>query len=90
MGVLEDLARARTDYERGDWAAALDSWSGVVPDEMGAEDLRAAAISAYLVGRREAALDFFQRAFHHFESAGDPVVGGPLLLPPRDDPGHRR
>ena len=71
MGVLEDLARARTDYERGDWAAALDSWSGVVPDEMGAEDLRAAAISAYLAGRREAALDFFQRAFHHFESAGD-------------------
>ena len=31
MGVLEDLARARTDYERGDWAAALDSWSGVRP-----------------------------------------------------------
>jgi ATP/maltotriose-dependent transcriptional regulator MalT len=71
MGVLEELARARTDYERGDWAAALDSWSGLVPDEMGAEDLRAAAITAYLVGRRDAAVDYFQRAFHLFESAGD-------------------
>ena len=90
MGVLEDLARARTDYERGDWAAALDSWSGVVPDEMGADDLRAAAITAYLLGRRDAAVDYFQRAFHLFESAGRPVDGGPLLLPPGDDPGHRR
>ena len=71
MGVLEDLARARSDYERGDWAAALDSWSGVVPDEMGADDLRAAATSAYLVGRRDLAIDLFQRAFHLFESVGD-------------------
>jgi ATP/maltotriose-dependent transcriptional regulator MalT len=71
MGVLDDLARARTDYERGDWAAALDSWSGVVPDEMGADDLRGAAEAAFLLGRRDAAVDFYQRAFHLYESAGD-------------------
>ena len=71
MGVLEDLVRARTDYERGDWAAALDTWSGVVPDEMGADDLRAAAVAAYLLGRRDQAIDYYQRAFHLYESAGD-------------------
>ena len=51
MGVLEDLARARTDYERGDWATALDIWSGVDQDDLGVEDLRGAAQSAYLLGR---------------------------------------
>lgn len=71
MGVLDDLARARADYERGDWAAALDSWSGVEPDEMGVDDLRGAARSAFLLGRRDAAVDFYQRAFHLSESAGD-------------------
>ncbi len=40
MGVLDDLARARTDYERGDWPAALDIWSGVDQDDLGVEDLR--------------------------------------------------
>ena len=35
MGVLDDLAQARADYERGDWAAALDTWSGVGPGRPG-------------------------------------------------------
>ncbi len=71
MGVLDDLASARTDYERGDWVAALDSWSGVEPDELDADDLRAAAIASFLLGRRDEAADYYQRAFHLYESAGD-------------------
>ena len=32
VGVVEDLVQARTDYERGDWTAALDVWSDVEPE----------------------------------------------------------
>lgn len=75
MGVLEDLARARADYERGDWAAALDIWSGVDEDDLSVDDLRAAAQSAYLLGRRDDAIDRYQRAFRLCEDHGDPAAG---------------
>jgi len=71
MGVVEDLVRARADFERGDWATALDSWSGLPPDRLGADDLWAAGVTAYLVGRREVAVDRHQRAFRLREDAGD-------------------
>ncbi len=76
MGVLEDLARARTDYERGDWAAALDSWSGVEPDEMGADDLHAAAITAYLLGRRDDGGRLLPAGLPPVRVGGRPVDGG--------------
>ena len=63
MGMVEDLAQARTDYEQGDWSAALDVWSDVESDDMSADDLHAAASAAYLLGRRDASVDFEQRAF---------------------------
>ena len=75
MGVLDDLARARTEYERGDWAAALDTWSGVDEDGLGVDDLRGAARSAYLLGRRDEAVDRYQRAFRLCEDDGDPAAG---------------
>ena len=75
MGVLDDLARARTDYERGDWAAALDIWSGVDEEDLGVEDLRGAAQSAYLLGRRDDAIDRYQRAFRLCEDGGDAAAG---------------
>jgi DNA-binding CsgD family transcriptional regulator/tetratricopeptide (TPR) repeat protein len=75
MGVLDDLARARTDYERGDWAAALDIWTGVDEEDLGVEDLRGAAQSAYLLGRRDDAIDRYQRAFRLCEDGGDAAAG---------------
>ncbi len=71
MGVVDDLLRARADYESGDWAAALDTWSGVAPDEMSADDLSHAALAAHLLGRRDASIDFNQRSFALREEAGD-------------------
>jgi DNA-binding CsgD family transcriptional regulator len=72
MGVVDELLQARVDYERGDWAAALDTWSCVEPDDMDVEDLRGAAAAAYLLGRREVAIGYYQRAFRLCERAGDP------------------
>ena len=75
MGVLDDLAQARADYERGDWAAALDIWSGVDASDLGVDDLRDAAQSAYLLGRRDDAVDLYQRAFRLCQDGGDPAGG---------------
>ena len=61
MGMVDDLAQARTDYEQGDWTAALDIWSDIEPDDMSADDLHDAALAAYLLGRRDASVDFHQR-----------------------------
>ncbi|MFC4782861.1 LuxR C-terminal-related transcriptional regulator [Nocardioides sp. MAHUQ-72] len=73
MGVVDELLQAREDYERGEWAAALDTWAGVEPDSLGVEDLRRAALSAYLLGRPEEAVGHYQRAFRWCEETGDPT-----------------
>jgi len=52
MDVVEDLVQARLDYERGDWARALDTWADVDADAMDVADLHDAAVSAYLLGQR--------------------------------------
>ncbi|MDX6233225.1 MAG: hypothetical protein QOH68_2229 [Nocardioidaceae bacterium] len=75
MGVLDDLAQARADFERGDWAAALDIWSGVDQDALGVDDLRGAAQSLALLGRLDEAVDRYQRAFRLCQDNGDPAVG---------------
>lgn len=62
MGVVEELARARADFERGDWTAALDAWSTADPGSLTADDLDRAAESAYLVGRRGLARELYERA----------------------------
>ena len=90
MGMVDDLAQARTDYEQGDWTAALDIWSDIEPDDMSADDLHDAAVAAYLLGRRDASVDFHQRAFALYQQAGNGGGGDALLLPPRDDLRHRR
>ena len=72
MGVVDELVQARVDYERGEWAAALDTWSGVQPDSLGVEDLRRAALSAFLLGRVEGATGYYQRAFRLCTDMGDP------------------
>ncbi len=57
MGVIDDLAQARTDYEHGDWTAALDTWSDVDLSGMTSDDLHNAGVAAYLLGRRGASVD---------------------------------
>ncbi len=71
MGVVDELLRARADFERGEWTAALQAWSGVEPDRLSADDLTAVGVAAYLVGRREAAVEAFQRSFRLSEGSGD-------------------
>ncbi|HET8594162.1 MAG TPA: hypothetical protein VFM07_02870, partial [Intrasporangium sp.] len=74
MGVVEELARARADFERGDWSAALDGWCTADPASLGPDDLDRAAESAFLVGRRELALELFERA-HIVKVGVDDVPG---------------
>jgi hypothetical protein len=71
--MVDDLAQARTDYEQGDWTAALDIWSDIEPDDMSADDLHHAALTAYLLGRRDTSVDFHQRAFSLYMQAGTPA-----------------
>jgi DNA-binding CsgD family transcriptional regulator len=63
VGMVDDLKQARTSYEVGDWSAALDTWSDIEPDGMSVDDLHAAAVTAHLLGRRGASVDYEQRAF---------------------------
>ena len=71
MGVLEDLAQARAEYERGNWPAVRDTLAELDPEDLGVDDLRAAARSAQLLGRRDEAVEHYQRAFRLCEGAGD-------------------
>ncbi len=71
MGVVDELLQARADYDRGDWAAALDTWAGVEAGALAAEDVRRAAVAAYLLGRRDEAVALYQRGFHLAEASGD-------------------
>jgi DNA-binding CsgD family transcriptional regulator len=73
VGMVDDLAQARTDYEQGDWTTALDIWSDTEPDDMSADDLHHAALAAYLLGRRDTSVDFHQRAFSLYVQAGKPA-----------------
>ena len=71
MGVLEDLAQARAEYERGNWPAVRDTLAELDPEDLGVEDLRAAARSAQLLGRRDEAIEHYQRAFRLCQDTGD-------------------
>lgn len=73
MRLIDDLVQARTDYESGDWAAALDIWSDVDLSAMSSQDLQDAGLAAYLLGHRDAAVDYEQRAFAVCQQAGDPA-----------------
>ena len=86
MGVLDDLARARTDYERGDWAAALDTWSGVDATRSAVDDLRGAGHGG--VPRSAGATrrsTRYQRAFRAVRGRRRPAGGVTLRVPAGDD-----
>ncbi|MFC7595584.1 LuxR C-terminal-related transcriptional regulator [Terrabacter sp. GCM10028922] len=71
MGVVDELLRARAEFERGDWASAFAHWSAVDPDGLTPEDLESAGSAAQLLGRRDDAVDRFRRAFDAWTAAGE-------------------
>jgi DNA-binding CsgD family transcriptional regulator len=76
MGVVEDLDRARADFERGDWASALAVWAGLEGANagvLGPDDLGRAAQAAFLLGQRDVAVDRYQRAYAAHLDAHQPT-----------------
>lgn len=71
MDLVEALVRARADFERGDWAAALTGWQDVDQAALGAEDLMRLATATWLAGRRDECVAALQRAFQLRSEAGD-------------------
>ena len=63
MGVVDELVRARAEFERGEWSAALDRWSAVEPEGLTADDLESSAAAAHLLGRMTDAVERYRRAF---------------------------
>ena len=61
MGVVDDLVAGREAFERREWAVARDRLTGA-PD-LGADDLEALALAAYLSGDHDTCLGAWQRAF---------------------------
>lgn len=74
MDVVAELVRARETYERGDWAAAFDTWSDLALGELPAQDCTGLATSAHLLGRQELCISAHQRAFELHLDAGDTVA----------------
>lgn len=63
VSVVDDLVRARETYERGDWASAFAVWSTMDPTTLTDDDLSGLATAAYLVGRRDDAVQALARCF---------------------------
>jgi DNA-binding CsgD family transcriptional regulator len=63
--------QARADYDRGEWVAAYDAWSGVDPDELSAAELADLGTTAELLGDHDRAVLALQRAFSLSHRAGD-------------------
>jgi DNA-binding CsgD family transcriptional regulator/tetratricopeptide (TPR) repeat protein len=71
MPGVDVLVQAREEFERGEWASALDRWSGVDPATLGADDLVRAAAAAHLLGRIRDSTDLYRRAHEERLAAGD-------------------
>lgn len=71
MGVVDEMVRARAEFERGEWAAALERWSSLDPDGLTASDLESAGSAAQLLGRPGDAVDRYRRAFEVRAAAGE-------------------
>jgi DNA-binding CsgD family transcriptional regulator/tetratricopeptide (TPR) repeat protein len=71
MVGVDELIRARAEFERGEWASALDRWRGVDPGSLRGDDLTSAAEAAELLGRPRESLDLYRRAYEERMAAGD-------------------
>lgn len=74
MGIVDDLARARDAYERGEWAAAYDGLIAANDDSLAADDFARLATAAYLHGKQSECLEALQRAFNAHLDDGNPVA----------------
>jgi ATP/maltotriose-dependent transcriptional regulator MalT len=63
VSVVDDLVRARETYERGEWDSAFAAWSTMDADTLTDDDLSGLATAAYLVGRRDDAVQALARCF---------------------------
>lgn len=66
MGVLDDLHRAREDYERRDWVAAYQALSDIDDAALAGDDFSALAAAAHLLGRRNDVVQALQRAYQSY------------------------
>lgn len=71
MGVVDELLRARAEFERGDWRAAYDRWDGLPTDGLAAEDFERSAAAALLLGRATDAERRYSAAYERRVAAGE-------------------
>jgi DNA-binding CsgD family transcriptional regulator len=82
MGIVDDLQRARTAFERRDWAAAYDRLTAVDQQTdqapggsgLGPDELLALATAAFLLGDTDACIRALQRGYRLRIDAGE-VLG---------------
>jgi ATP/maltotriose-dependent transcriptional regulator MalT len=71
VGVLDDLRRAREDYERGDLRAAFAVWSDADPADLDTDVLLDLADAAFLLGDRGGGQHVLQVAFERHVAADE-------------------
>jgi DNA-binding CsgD family transcriptional regulator len=71
LGLVDELIRARANYERGDWAAALTGWQDVDPEALDSGDLIRLGTACWLAGRYDDCIGTLQRAFVARTEVGD-------------------
>jgi len=76
MGIVDDLERARTAFERRDWAAAYDRLAAAdgSTTALGPEDLLTLATAAFLLGDTDSCIRALQRGYRLRIDAGE-VLG---------------
>ncbi len=71
MATVDELIRARAEFERGAWASALRRWSAADPSSLTGADLVSAAAAAHLLGHARESVDLYRRAHEEALAAGD-------------------
>ncbi|MFE7902944.1 LuxR C-terminal-related transcriptional regulator [Streptomyces sp. NPDC057424] len=71
MSMVDDLRRAREEYERREWVAAYRALSDLDETELQADDFMALAVTAHLLGRRNDCVQALQRAFQAYRDRDD-------------------
>jgi len=71
MGVVDDLARARTAFERREWVAAYDALARTDESSMLADDFARLSTTAFLLGRKNDCIQAMQRAYKAHLDVGE-------------------
>lgn len=73
MSMVDDLRRAREEYERQEWVAAYRVLSDLDETELQADDFMALAVTAHLLGHRNDCVQALQRAFQAYRDRDGPL-----------------